>query len=127
MMIRRRTALALLACVIAGCARIVQPEPAMRGSPAPAGQIRTHGVIDLPCYPGPPCSGIQGSEPLPQLIADDAARFQLVLEPDFALLGAPDSEGRGVTVTGTLVPIEIQPLGVVGEGLRITDYRFDSP
>lgn len=124
MRIRDRLFLLLLCGCVVGCSDLTQPDPPPPDPPALLPEVTVHGVIDL-TEPGP--VGPQGVQPPHFLHTDDGRLLGLVLSPQFAVLGEPESDVRGVTVTGRLEPIIVEPIGGGWEGIVVSSFQFDSP
>jgi len=107
---------------VVGCAQPTRPTVAPL-APGPP-QVTLHGMIDLT---DPNALGPQGARPPHFLHVDDGRTLGLILSPDSAILGDAASDGRGVTITGTLEPIVVEPLGPIWNGIVVTAFTFDTP
>ena len=113
--------LLLVAC-LAGCGRAILTPTRAADPPDP--DVTVHGVIEI-TEPG--VVGPQGAPPPHFLRVDDGRRLGLVLAPESAILGDVTSDGRGVTITGSLRDIVVEPIGLVWDGIVVSSFRFDTP
>jgi hypothetical protein len=114
---------ALAVFLVGGCGAATRPDSPSSIANTQQQDVTVHGVIHAA---GPDALAVQGRTE-PWFVGDDGSWFDLQLDGPFDVLADPSSLDRPVTLLGDRFVPDPAPIGSVGQTLKVTDYRFDSP